>query len=559
MKKSITLIALLLCIVMILAACAGNGSTPSGASNNSPSNASGNTSDNAQSNTSSSASVNTADNQSGNTSGNPTTPVKDSVVIAQSGDNNVFTIFDSGAFLTANSYFGAYNLYDAYFRQAPDGSVSPALAKEASVSDDGLVWTITLRDDVYFHNGYKLTAADAVWSLETLRELVPNEFTGTYRGLELIEQVDEYTLKLTLSAPYAPFRTVLSKRHSFVFCKQYWEEVGGLAGYQANPIGTGAYKFVSYTSGENLILEANENYWGIQPTIKHITLRPIGSVATQFLSLENGEVDVILGADPASCLQINSPNLTFSYNGAAGRNVLRMMCVAPSPLQDINLRRAIQSAINKEDVLIGSAEGYGTLMDFDVVPMWSGTPDVSKMRAVPYDMEKAKEYLAASDYKGQALRLVVSSGSALEKAAQIIQGKLMEININIEVVAVDGPTAQTYDGSGGDLDMLLTGYGASEYDVANMRFPHLASTTRTPYVPADVLEHTTALLTKSNSEMDLTTRQATIEELLYYINDQVLVVPLYNAMTFVAHDTSLSGVSSHPVGNVAFVETWRWN
>jgi len=236
-----------------------------------------------------------------------------------------------------------------------------------------------------------------------------------------------------------------------------------------------------------------------------------------------------------------------------------MMCVAPSPLQDINLRRAIQSAINKEDVLIGSAEGYGTLMDFDVVPMWSGTPDVSKMRAVPYDMEKAKEYLAASDYKGQALRLVVSSGSALEKAAQIIQGKLMEININIEVVAVDGPTAQTYDGSGGDLDMLLTGYGASEYDVANMRFPHLASTTRTPYVPADVLEHTTALLTKSNSEMDLTTRQATIEELLYYINDQVLVVPLYNAMTFVAHDTSLSGVSSHPVGNVAFVETWRWN
>jgi len=387
MKKNITLIALLLSIVMLLAACAGNGSTPGGASNNSPDNTSGNTSGNAQTN----SPDNSSGSQAGNSSNDPVAPGKDSIVVAQAGDNNVFTIFDTGAFLTATSYFGAYNLYDAYFRQEPDGSLTPALAKDVSVSDDGLVWTITLRDDVYFHNGYKLTAADAVWSLENLRELVPNEFSGTFRGLDLVEQVDEYTMKLTLTTPYAPFRTVLSKRHSFVFCKQYWEEVGGFEGYQANPIGTGAYKFVSYTSGENLILEANENYWGIQPTIKHITLRPIASVATQFLSLENGEIDVILGADAASCLQINNPNLGFSYNGAAGRNILRLNCLAPSPLQDINLRRAIQSAISKEDVLIGSAEGYGTLMEFDVVPMWSGTPDVSKMRAVPYDMEKAKE------------------------------------------------------------------------------------------------------------------------------------------------------------------------
>ena len=551
MKKSISIIALLLSLVMIFAACGSKDSSSVGTSENT----SGNTSGNASGDTSS----NNSGNNSGNTANDPAAPVKDSVVLAQSGDNNVFTIYDSGAFLTGNSYFGAYNIYDAYFRQEPDGSLTPALAKDVTVSDDGLVWTITLRDDVYFHNGYKLTAADAVWSLENLRELVPNEFTGTYRGLDLIEQVDEYTLKLTLTEPYAPFRTVLSKRHAFVFCKQYWEEVGGLEGYQANPIGTGAYKFVSYTSGENLILEASENYWGNEPTIKHITLRPIGSVATQFLSLENGEVDVILGADAASCLQINNPKLAFSYGGAAGRNVIRINCVAPSPMQDINLRKAIQSAINKEDVLMGSAEGYGTLLDFDVVPMWSGAPDVSKMTPVPYDQEKAKEYLDASNYSGQALKLVCTSGSALEKAAQIIQGELMEIGIKIDVVAVDSPTLITFDGSAGDLDMLMTGYGASEYDVANMRFPHLISTTRTPYVPEEVLAHTSGLLSKSNTEMDLATRQATIEELLYYINEQALIIPLYNAMTFVAHDASLLGPASHPVGNVAFVETWRWN
>ena len=109
---------------------------------------------------------------------------------------------------------------------------------------------------------------------------------------------------------------MLCTQMGVIASKAYYEEVGGAEGYATHPIGTGAYKFVSRTSGEKIVLEANEDYWAGAPAIKNVQISIISNISTQFLSLESGDADVVINADLSSCtkLQENSP-VTWDSTG----------------------------------------------------------------------------------------------------------------------------------------------------------------------------------------------------------------------------------------------------
>ena len=170
---------------------------------------------------------------------------------------------------------------------------------------------------------------------------------------------------------------MLCTQMGVIISKDYYEEVGGAAGYAAHPIGTGAYKFVSRTSGEKIVLEANEDYWAGAPAIKNVTITIIGNISTQFISLESGDADVVINADWA-------------------KDYIR---------EDLNLRMAIQSAIRKEDLLAGVLYGYGKILDIDVVTGFPTSPEAGSYTVIPYDQEAAKKYLADSNYDGRTLEM----------------------------------------------------------------------------------------------------------------------------------------------------------
>ncbi len=488
----------------------------------------------------------------------PDVPVKDTVVVSQAEEPTVFvTVNGSAPTNTSKDAIVIYNIYDSLFRMQKDGSLTPSLATSFDISADGREYTYHLRDDVYFHNGYKMTAEDVVFTFDTLKELYASAYESSFTNLDHAEYIDEYTMKFVLTDPFAAFDSCVTSRHGFILSKQYFEEVGGIEGYQEAPIGTGAYKLASRVSGESITLEAFEDYWNGAPAIKTVIIKPISNVTTQFLALENGEIDVIGGADVSSCLQITNPDITWGYTPSSSRTIIQFVARGPSPLADINLRKAIQSAINKQEVIDGAAEGYGVLLDYDCVPTWRDAPPQDSVPAVPYDIEKAKEYLAASSYNGEPLVVMAISGTTQERAAQIIQGQLLALGINLEIMPVDASTRTALARTGEGIDMQLQIYGSTPNDVSSLGFLHEANANFTPFAP-QILDETTRLVRLSHNELDSAARQEYVKQILTIINEEATIIPLYNPVNFGAWNAALNGIEVHSHGIIFFFEDWSW-
>ncbi len=306
-------------------------------------------------------------------------PAKDTLIIALGSEPTAFFCQDS-TIVTSNGKDGLMlaQIYETLYYFDYDGTIKPRIATDYTVSADGLEYIVGIRDDVTFHNGEKVTVEDVAFTFNLCLEKNKTHSGTMLTNLASCEVVDDSHVKFILSNRYAAFINCLTTRPGNIISKKYYEEVG-TEGYNENPIGTGPYKYVSRTSGQELVLEAYEGYReGVAP-IKNVIMRPISNVSTKFISLKSGDIDAIHAADTASCLQIEADSIaTYTRGRSSATDVLRLN-TRPSCnsvlKDDRNLRLAIYHAINKEEVLLGAAAGIGILMDSDALPWYTGQPD----------------------------------------------------------------------------------------------------------------------------------------------------------------------------------------
>ena len=534
-------------ICLLLSVIAGCGST----NNSSTTNADTNT-DSSQSNSTGSGSGNA------DTTTAVTTPAKDTVVITQNQEPTTYITVD-GQFPSSQNKDGIvlYQLYDTLLFLDNDGVPQYNLAKQYEISNDGLEYTFFLRDDVFFHNGDKMTSEDVAFTFNTALELYPSLSRSLLINLDRAEVVDDYTVKLILTEPFAAFINCPTARLGFIVNKKYYEEVGGAEEYNKAPIGTGAYKFESRVSGESVTFIANEEYWGGAPAIKKVIIKPIANVSTQFLSLENNELDLIVNADIGSCLQIMNPNIIWDNTPSSGRTFMMMIARDPSPCADLNLRKAIQSAINKDEIILGALEGYGETLPVETVLTYKDAPDISDVNVVPYDVDQAKQYLADSNYKGETLKLMVVSGGSEERSAQVIQGQLLAIGINVEVMPVDATTRATLARTGEGIDMYMDTSISSLNDISTLNTQYRSSEVKTPNWSLEIGDELDRLMKASDTEMDSAKRKGYAAELLDIITDEVLTIPLTSPVVPVAYNAELKGVQPH-FANCYRIKDWTW-
>ncbi|MBR2309978.1 MAG: ABC transporter substrate-binding protein, partial [Oscillospiraceae bacterium] len=155
------------------------------------------------------------------------------------------------------------------------------LATSYALSDDGLVWTFTLRDDAYFTDGEKVTASDVAFTLETAKA-AQGSVDLTY--MESAVAQDDTTLVVTLSKPTSIFLNTLASV-GIVPEHAYGEDYG------TNPMGSGPYKFVEWRAQEQILFTANENYYGGEPAIKNVTVVFMSEDAA-LAAVQAGQVDV---------------------------------------------------------------------------------------------------------------------------------------------------------------------------------------------------------------------------------------------------------------------------
>src|SRR3989449_2270073 len=242
-----------------------------------------------------------------------------------------------------------YALHDAMVKPMPGNPMAPGLAESWSASPDGLVYEFVLRNGVKSHNGDPVTAEDVKFSFERYRG-------AAYRPLKesvaAVEIADPARIRFRLKRPWPDFATfyLSATGASWIVPKKYVEKVGD-EGFKKAPVGAGPYKFVSFTPGVELVVEAFDQYWRKSPNVKRLVLKSIPDEATRLAALKRGEVDIAYAIRGALAEEIRrSPGLTLKPNVGQATFWINFpdQWDPRSPWHDRRVRLAANHAIDRQ-------------------------------------------------------------------------------------------------------------------------------------------------------------------------------------------------------------------
>lgn len=283
------------------------------------------------------------------------------------------------------------------------------LAESWNVSDDGLTWTFNLHQGVLWHDGEELTAEDVVYTFQTIQSSEADIAPFRPRFLQdgepiLFEAADDYTVVATLTAPNASFFTDISVP---IVPKHVLEGQDLREGpFNRQPIGTGPFKVVEWNTAESIVLEANQDYFRGAPCIDRLIFRIIPDEQTQVAALQTGEVDFLPNV-PGASVPTFEGNPEFDISIAEQDSLFQMFLNLENPkFQDVNVRKALMIAIDRQAVVDIVRQGYGVVHNshFDhTVPFY----EQDKLGGYDYDPERAGQLLdeaGISDTDGDGIR-----------------------------------------------------------------------------------------------------------------------------------------------------------
>src|SRR3989442_1640469 len=184
-----------------------------------------------------------------------------------------------------------YALHDALVKPMPGTPMAPSLAESWSVSADGLIYDFVLRQGVRFHNGDLLTADDVKFSFERYRGVSAKVLKDRVRQIRV---VDPHRVRFQLKEPWPDFLTFYATPATgagWIVPSKYVEKVGD-EGFKKAPVGAGPYRFVSFTPGVELVLDAYEQYWRKSPSVRRLVLKVVPDGVTRAAMPKRGEVDI---------------------------------------------------------------------------------------------------------------------------------------------------------------------------------------------------------------------------------------------------------------------------
>src|SRR2546427_10345496 len=244
-----------------------------------------------------------------------------------------------------------YALHDAVLKPLPGQLMTPSLAESWSMSPDGLVYEFVLRKGVKFHNGEPVTAEDVKFSFERYRGASAKPLKDS---VATIETPDPGRVRIRLKRAWPDFMSFYAGATgaSWIVPKKYVEKVGD-EGFKKAPIGAGPYRFVSYSPGIELVVEAFDQYWRKTPSVKRLVLKSIPDEATRLAALKRGEVDVAYGIRGALAEELRrTPGLTLKPNVGQATFWVNFpdQWDAKSPWHDRRVRLAANYAIDRQAI-----------------------------------------------------------------------------------------------------------------------------------------------------------------------------------------------------------------
>jgi peptide/nickel transport system substrate-binding protein len=332
-------------------------------------------------------------------------------------------------------------IFDGLVEYGEANKIVPGIAKDWSISEDGLEYTFELREGVLFHNGQELTAEDVEYTYQ--RILNPDYGSGLrakIESVESIEVIDDYTIKFTLSEPYSPF--ILAMTFG-ILPKEYAEEVGDEE-LGRNPIGAGPFKMEDWDAGNQIVLSAYEDHWNKVPNIKELVIRSIPESATQAMELRSGGIDFGVNLDVGQ-LDSFTDNPDYQVKSAAGAGINFLgFNFEMEPTQERKFREAVLQAVPFDQII---PQIFGILGEraYSMLPptLWPEDREFLKENAVGFDPEAAAQKfeelkadgVIAEDYVAEVY--VSNSRPNQVKTAEAMVTALNQSGLKAEVKAME--------------------------------------------------------------------------------------------------------------------------
>ena len=354
-----------------------------------------------------------------------------------------------------------FNLFEGLMKASPDGGVIPAVARDYAISEDGTVYTFTLREGVTFHNGNQVTVEDVLYSLE---RCAGSENDGTpliaaFSNVKNIAADAEGRVIVTLAEPSLEF---LNSMTAAII-------PAGTGSTQATaPVGTGPFSFVSYTPQSSMEVVRFDGYWGEKAHLSKVTFKIITDTNTLVLGLKGGTLDMVIhlpntvSAEVEKDFTVLNDTMKLVQALYINQNV--------KPFDDVRVRQAMYYAINVEEIIDFVCDGAGIPTGTSMYPAFTKYFVAELAQVYQQDLAKAKQLLAEAGYpNGFNMTITVPSNYGQHvDTGLIIAQQLSAVGITavVEEVPWESWVSDVYKGR--NYQTTVSGIAASDMTAREM-------------------------------------------------------------------------------------------
>ena len=338
---------------------------------------------------------------------------------------------DAQSAITTIDFARIFQLNEPLIGFDKDAKLVPVLAESLTPSADAKTWTLKLRSGVTFHNGKALTADDVIYSFQRIvdpKAPLPGAVPIAAVDVANMKKIDDLTVEIPCKTPFAILDQTVANYYYNIVPQGYDPK---------KPVGTGPFKYKSFTPGQQSVFVRNENYWqsGL-PYVDEVVITDYADETAQINALTGGQADMVnqLSANGANSLSTSDAKTVVSPGGGWVPFTMR---VDAAPFNDVKVRQAFRYMVDRNQMMDVVFGGNGT-MGNDVFSIYDPSFNTALPQR-PYDPEQAKSLLKSAGVEGLTVDLVTSDiaqGSLSMATVFAQQAKAARVTVNLKKVTV---------------------------------------------------------------------------------------------------------------------------
>lgn len=444
-------------------------------------------------------------------------------------------------------------VYETLFvRDNESGEVKGQLAEKAENPDPN-TWVITLKKDIKFHDGTDFNAEAVKYTFDKIKD--PKTAAPRASLLEPIKSIevqDENTVVLKTEKPYGPMLAALTHSNAAIVSPTADQKQD----LMTNPVGTGPFKFKAKENGEDIVLEANKDYWQGAPKLQKVTFKVVPEVTTAISMLQTGKVnfmdniaaELLPRVEKIKNVEIDKKNGTPVYYLAFN--------MKKEPMTNPEFRKAVAAAIDR-DGYVDKLRGLGVKSGSFIGPELFGYDKSSEEKAPKYNPEEAKNIVKANGFDKQEIKLLVANTPNYMNMAEVFQAQLSEAGFNVKIETLEWGTYLDVSKQG-KFDLTIAGWSNVTGDGSELLFPRLHSknageTNVGSYSNPDLDK----LIEQSRATVDQEERKKLLKEANELVLTELPVVPIYHGVATIVRENTVEGINLEPTGQWSLYNTER--